>query len=133
MRYLFAPIVVALVVSITPATAECPCPVDLSGRWHGCWISDKNGHHGPLNATFRKTGDSCYRVTFTGRFWKVFPFIYSVNLNVTEVRDGSVVLTGSSQLGPVLGSFQYNAEATANSFEAHFTSKGDHGRFLLKR
>jgi len=37
---------------------------DLSGRWSGYWVSDKNGHTGPLRATFRQQDCDTYRVTY---------------------------------------------------------------------
>ncbi|HVK19028.1 MAG TPA: hypothetical protein VM533_19005 [Fimbriiglobus sp.] len=105
----------------------------LSGRWSGYWVSDKNGHTGPLRANFRKVSDACYRVTFTGRFWKVVPFVYSVNLAVTGTTGDAVTLAGETRAGPVIGTFRYDATATACEFEARFTSKNDSGRFVLTR
>jgi len=122
-----------VLLAVTLATSGPTCAPDLSGRWSGCWVSDKNGHHGPLRATFRKVSDSCYRVTFTGRFWKVVPFVYSVNLAVTGYQGDAVTLSGATPVGPVVGSFRYDAVATGCEFEARFTSKNDWGRFLLSR
>lgn len=106
---------------------------DLSGRWSGCWVSDKSGHSGPLRANFRKVSDAFYRVTFSGRFWKVVPFVYSVNLAVTGVSGNALTLVGETPVGPVVGTFRYDAVATACDFEARFTSKNDTGRFVLTR
>lgn len=124
-------VLVALLASAGAATAD-PRP-DLSGRWSGYWVSDKNGHHGPLRATFRHVSADCYRVTFTGRFWKVVPFVYSVNLTVTGWTADAVTLSGSTPVGPVIGTFRYEAVATQCEFEARFTSKNDWGRFVLSR
>ena len=62
-------------------------------------MSDKNGHSGPLRANFRKVSDACYRVTFSGRFWKVVPFVYSVNLAVTGTSGDAVTLAGETPPG----------------------------------
>ncbi len=49
-------------------------PVDLSGKWHGQWVSCTSGHRGLLNATFCKVNETCYSVRFTGTFAGVIPF-----------------------------------------------------------
>jgi hypothetical protein len=72
-------------------------------------------------------------VTFSGRFWKVVPFVYSVNLAVTGASADAVTLAGETRAGPVIGTFHYDATATACDFEAWFTSKNDAGRFVLTR
>ena len=125
---------VALLLTAGSRADSPSCPsIDLSGRWTGCWVSDKNGHHGPLRGHFERVSETCYRVRFSGRFWKVVPFVYSVNLAVTEHRGDAVVLTGETPVGPVVGTFRYDAVATACHFEARFTSKNDCGRFVLDR
>jgi hypothetical protein len=125
---------IALVVLGAGAlNADPPAEPDLTDRWSGCWISDKNGHHGPLHATFCRTDACHYRVTFHGRFWKVIPFRYALTMAVVG-RDGDkVLLSGSQPLGPLLGSFDYTATATHSEFTATFKSKNDCGRFELTR
>ncbi|OWK44480.1 hypothetical protein [Fimbriiglobus ruber] len=145
MRHTLSFATVTVIIGLAPLAGRCDDPipvvvsappvqaVDLTGRWSGYWISDKNGHQGPLNGTFEKVSCDQYRVRFTGRFWKVFPFLYSVKLNVVENRGDTVILAGETKLGPVMGTFRYDVTASANNFEARFTSKGDHGRFVLSR
>ena len=143
MRHIFLHATITLVLGLVPLSGRCADPVvapvppvqtvDLSGRWSGYWISDKNGHQGPLTGSFRKSSDGQYRVRFTGRFWKVFPFLYSVKLNVVEDRGETVTLAGETKLGPIMGTFRYDVTSTVTTFEARFTSKGDHGRFVLGR
>jgi hypothetical protein len=106
---------------------------DLSGRWSGHWESGKNGHRGPLRATFTRIDDCHYRVVFRGRFWLVVPFRYGMTMNVTGYDGDELILSGSHKLGPVLGSFDYCAEATCRDFVADFQSKGDYGKFVLIR
>lgn len=122
--------VVVLFLSASDGFAQCH---DLSGRWGGCWVSDKSGHKGPLNAKFEKVGEHCYRVRFTGRFWGVLPFVYSQTLRVTGVDGDTVFLAGETALGPVLGTYRYDAVATPTHFEAAYTSKRDRGRFVMDR
>ena len=124
--------VAVLASLLLPASVGAAEP-DLTGRWSGYWVSDKNGHSGPLRANFRKVSDTCYRVTFSGRFWKIVPFVYSVNLVVTETAGDTVTLTGETRAGPMIGTFRYDAVATPCHFEARFTSRNDSGRFVLTR
>jgi hypothetical protein len=112
----------------TPGSPQVP---DLSGKWCGYWISDKNGHNGPLNATFKPHGCDSYRVTFSGRFAKVIPFRYTTTMNVLGTGDGVVTLTAEKRLG--LGSFRTTATATATNFDANFTSGRDDGRFVMTK
>jgi len=107
--------------------------VDLSGDWRGTWTSATTGHAGPLFATFTPCGADRYRVDFSGRFFKIFPFRYSVTLRVVEDRGDGVVLAGSSWLGRLFGTFTYRADATACRFEACYASRKDRGTFHLAR
>lgn len=111
---------------------ECRA-ADLSGCWEGRWESCTSGHQGPLKARFCKLDDTHYRVDFSGRFFKVFPFHYSVTLMVTGQEGDGLLLSGSSYLGRMFGTFYYNARATECSFVADYTSCKDRGRFILHR
>ena len=111
------------------ASAQTP---DLAGKWSGYWVSDKNGHTGPLNATFTPQGDSSYRVTYRGRFAKVIPFRYSTTMDVVGTGDGVVMLSAEKRLGP-MGTFRTSATATGTNFDATFTSRRDSGRFVMSR
>ncbi|MBA4188542.1 MAG: hypothetical protein C0467_11100 [Planctomycetaceae bacterium] len=125
-RYALAFLVITL-----PGVANAQ-PPELSGRWSGYWVSDKNGHTGPLHGRFRQIDADTYRVAFHGRFAKVIPFWYTTKLHVEGTGDG-VVLLGASQNLPLLGEYRTSATATANSFNATFTSRKDAGRFVLNR
>jgi hypothetical protein len=117
------------VLSSKSALAQTP---DLSGKWSGYWVSDKNGHTGPLHARFRQVDAEDYRVAFRGRFWGVFPFWYSTPMHVVGSGDGVLQLTASRRLGP-LGTFATTALATDSNFDATFSSRSDSGRFVLSR
>jgi hypothetical protein len=106
--------------------------IDLSGRWVGTWTSCSTGHKGPLKAEVCRLSNGDYRFKFRGRFFKVFPFRYSVVLNVVEEGD-TVRLKGSSYLGRMFGTFCYSASADACQFRADYTSKKDRGVFSLKK
>lgn len=105
---------------------------DLSGHWEGNWKSCKSGHKGVLRAEFCKLNETQYQVNFSGRFFKIMPFRYSVVLNVIEEGD-SVVLAGKSNLGRIMGTFTYNATVTGNQFQSSYNSCKDYGLFTLTK
>lgn len=115
------------------AVAEAVPVPDLTGSWSGRWVSCTNGHNGPMNATFCRLNATQYEVRFNGRFFKLIPFKYTAVLNVTAVEPGRVYLTGSHRLGPVLGTFSYNAWATDSQFVAGYASEKDQGQFIMNR
>src|SRR5205823_3003774 len=101
----------ALIVLPSMSFAQQPTLVaapDLSGKWSGYWISDKNGHTGPLSATFTSQGGDAYRVDYRGRFAKVIPFRYSTTMDVIGTGDGVVMLSAEKRLGP-MGTFRTQA------------------------
>lgn len=106
---------------------------DLSGCWAGSWNSCSTGHKGPLKASFCKISDSAYQVNFKGRFFKVFPFRYSVVLNVVYDDGQTLKLQGSSYLGRMFGTFYYNATVTDGCFNASYSSCKDNGWFRMTK
>jgi hypothetical protein len=72
-------------------------------------------------------------VVFRGRFFKVVPFRYNTTLAITGYEGDRVFLSASKRLGPVLGSFSMDADATSSDFTARFTSRDDNGLFVLRR
>lgn len=119
---------VALSLAARPAAAT-----DLSGSWCGYWVSCTSGHKGLLRANFCKICENQYQADFSGRFFKVFPFRYSVVLNVVSDDGQNVVLAGSSYLGRMFGTFTYQANANACSFVSNYYSCKDDGKFVLSR
>jgi hypothetical protein len=106
---------------------------DLSGHWEGSWGSSKTPHHGVLRAEFCKLNATQYQVNFRGRFFKVFPFHYSVVLNVVSDDGQTVQLQGSSYLGRMFGTFYYNATVTNGCFNSTYTSCKDNGWFRMSK
>ena len=119
-------------VSFAQPAVVVPSAPDLSGKWAGYWLSDKNGHNGPLSAKFTPQGTDSYRVTYRGRFAKVIPFRYSTTMDVVGTGDGVVLLSAEKRLGP-MGTFRTTATATDANFDATFTSRRDSGRFVMTR
>ena len=122
-----------LALAISALGGRTAAAVDLSGSWSGQWVSCTSGHQGPLNASFCRVCDDRYRVTFTGRFFKIFPFRYQVTLRVVSDDGDTVQLAGSSYLGRIYGTFTYRATATATSFVSRYDSCRDDGKFILRR
>ena len=120
-----------VVLFVFPAMAFA-APPELAGRWSGYWVSEESGHNGPLHARFIPLDDQTYRVRYHGRFARIIPFIYSTKMIIAGATDEAVLLTASEKL-PLFGSFQTSALATATSFDANFSSRGDAGRFVLTR
>ena len=106
---------------------------DLSGCWSGSWQSCSSGHQGVLRAEFTRCDELHYRVDFSGRFFRILPFRYSVTLRVVEETEDSVKLAGSSSLGKLFGTFCYTATADDCHFRADYTSKKDRGIFTMTR
>ena len=122
-----------LALGLTSCFASSTSATDLSGHWSGQWISCTSGHKGPLQADFCKICETKYRVTFTGRFFVVFPFRYQVTLNVVSDDGEHVTLSGTSYLGRIYGTFRYNATATCTDFVSRYDSCKDDGKFVLHR
>jgi len=102
-------------------------------RYRGEWVSDCNGHHGVLKARVRADDCGSYRVTYSGTFLKVVPFVYSTPMTVTGTApDGTVSLHGHSRL-PIFGEFDCQATMNGSQFHANYQSARDHGRFSMQR
>jgi hypothetical protein len=116
-----------LIGGVAPAGAA-----DLTGQWSGSWNSFNTRHKGPLRCTLTKLDESSYQADFTGRFFKLIPFNYSVTLYVEQDGD-TVTLSGQNYLGRRFGTFYYSAEADESCFTASYSSCKDCGQFLLSR
>ena len=129
----------ALAIAALPSTAAEPSSdgafeaIDLTGSWSGYWQSSTNRHHGPLHGEFCKIDETKYAVHFRGRLFRIFPFRYSVTLNVVGVEPGRVILAGDSRLGRMFGTFTYVGSATETNFVANYSSCRYEGQFVLKR
>ena len=133
MRQLLAVLALGTLPAVSfSQTVAAPATADLSGKWSGYWVSDTNGHTGPLHARFTPKGDDAYRVTYRGRFAKVIPFRYSTTMDVVGRGDGVVILSAEKPLGP-FGTFRTTATGTGTTFDATFNSRRDAGRFVLRR
>ena len=105
----------------------------LCGNWQGSWVSCKSGHNGRLRATFCRISKTKVQAKFTGSFCKVFPFRYKAVLDIVHEEDGLIQLRGSRKLGPLMGTFYYEATITENQFKASYRSKRDCGQWNMTR
>lgn len=108
-------------------------PVDLSGTWKGTWVSCKSGHNGKLRATFCRLNDKQVQAVFVGSFAKILPFRYKAVLDIVHEESGMIVVRGSKRLGPLMGTFSYQATITADRFDATYNSKRDWGKWSMSR
>lgn len=66
-------------------------------KFHGNWQSHCNGHHGLLCARVVPQDCNTYRVTFSGTFLAVVPFVYTTPMTVTgRSPDRTVQLQGNA-------------------------------------
>jgi len=105
----------------------------LAGNWSGGWYSQTTGHKGPLRAEVRSSKSGQYQATFTGKFFKVIPFRYQMQLNVVSSDGEHLHLAGQKKLGPLMGYYAYEAKVTGNQFSATYRTKRDRGTFVLSR
>jgi hypothetical protein len=136
MNLRFQAFTLVLLLPATLAFADEPAPavrLDVCGKWHGCWVSHKNGHHGKMVATVCRVDDCQYRITFRGIFWKVFPFRYAETFRVTGFSADGIHMEASKFLGPVFGTFDCRVAINAGQLVAQFRSRNDWGEFRLER
>ncbi len=118
----------AAVTFSQPASAQ-----DLSGHWSGDWRSCKTSHRGKLSASFCRLDAQHVQANFRGTFAKIIPFRYKAVLNVVHEQPGLMQLSGSKKLGPVMGTFSYDATITGDNFNATYSSRRDRGLWQMRR
>ncbi len=110
-----------------------PSGADISGCWTcGSWLSCCNGHHGKLRAKIVPCGCH-YQCQFSGTFFKIIGFRYSVNLEPYQIDDGIVYFRASKNIPVFGGTFSCCGYATNCKFHATYQSKKDHGTFDMSR
>ena len=105
----------------------------LGGCWSGSWLSCKNGHNGKLRATFCRINEKQVQAVFVGSFAKIMPFRYKATLDIVHEEEGMIKLRGSQRLGPIMGTFCYEATITGDQFKATYSSKRDCGQWNMTR
>lgn len=126
---------------LAPLTANCrdfherwaAAAVPPSGRWVGQWRSEASGHQGPLRCVVDPISDTVWHASFHAGYARVFRACYSTELSVTAAGTGWI-FRGSSDLGLLAGGvYEYEGEATEETFTSRYRSRHDHGLFELKR
>ncbi|MCH1494244.1 MAG: hypothetical protein L7U72_03355 [Rubripirellula sp.] len=129
--------VTLLIGGVNALTAQHGSAESTVGKWRGEWRSESTGHHGPLRARIRQVDEDQYRAVFTGRFFKVIPFIYPTKLermdNPSTGEDETVEHLSSRQKLPFLGTYRMQATVSEDRFQATFEGRRDSGTFDLTR
>ena len=121
---------VALVSSFSIGSLRAESPV---GVWKGEWRSVSTGHRGPMRANVKQKSDGSFQARFVGRFALVIPFAYRSDLHPSWDQDGNPILTANKPLGPILGSYQMQAQVVENRFQGNFQAAGDNGSIQMQR
>lgn len=128
---------VMLILLVTAMSANLSAqessPGNIQGVWRGQWRSASTGHKGPMRVAITPTNQGTYQARFTGRFAAVIPFAYRAELIPVTAQDGSVQLTSSKKLGPILGSYEMQTRVLGNTLSGEFQAAGDRGTILMQR
>jgi hypothetical protein len=104
-----------------------------SGCWRGMWRSEASGHRGPLRSVIEPIDAGLWQASFHAGYARVFRACYATRLSVTG-EGGRWRFKGSADLGLLAGGvYEYDGEATANTFHARYRNRYDHGLFELQR
>jgi hypothetical protein len=120
----------------TEASAALPRPpTNAEGPWLGTWVSEVNGHTGPLWCIVQPTPERHGRYDFRYRAgWGVFKFgDYIHTVPAKAGKDGSLTLSGEMKLPGGLGIYQVKGKLTRKTFTATYRGAGDRGTISLKR
>lgn len=114
--------------------ARQPTPASgIGGRWEGTWVSEASGHSGRLRAILTPESAASHRARFHARYAGILSFGYTVTLRTTNDAAG-VRFGGQADLGKFAGGvYTYAGHATPTHFFSTYQSKGDHGRFEMRR
>lgn len=118
------------------ASSELPLPpTNAEGTWLGMWVSEVNGHTGPLWCIVRPTPDQPGKYDFRYRAgWGVLKFgDYTHTVPAKLAADGSMKLSGEMSLPGGFGTYQVEGRLTRDSFNSTYHSKVDSGTMILRR
>lgn len=110
-------------------------PTNAEGPWLGTWISEVNGHTGPLWCIVQPTPDRPGDYDFRYRAgWGVLKFgDYTHTVPAELGKDGSLALSGEMKLPGGLGTYQVKGKLTRETFTATYQGADDKGTMSLKR
>jgi hypothetical protein len=107
-------------------------PYGIDGRWQGTWLSEGDGHHGPLLCAIHDYGDGHYDAAFNAAYARVFKFSYDAKFSGRPAGE-LVHLQGETNLGWPIGVYRYDGMVSKTQFYCTYRSKDDHGYFALAR
>lgn len=110
-------------------------PANAEGPWLGMWVSEVNGHTGPLWCIVQPKLGNPGKYDFRYRAgWGVLKFgDYTHTIPAKLGKDGSLALSGEMELPGGLGTYQVNGRLTRETFDATYQGAGDRGTMSLKR
>ncbi len=102
----------------------------VEGAWEGGWLSDANGHHGPLRCVVTRpvAGSGVREFYYQARWGGVFSGGFRTK---DEVSDAGAV-RGVWDLG-TFGKYGYEGTMVNGVFQAKYKSAMDHGSFTMKK
>jgi hypothetical protein len=114
--------------------AKKPTPTnDITGRWEGSWLSDKNGHEGRLRCIITPETNGVFQAKFYATYQKWLHFGYTVPMTV-RASTNRVAFDGSVDLGKLAGGvYRYTGYTTPTNFFSTYKCKYDHGTFRMAR
>jgi hypothetical protein len=110
-------------------------PAKAEGPWLGTWVSEINGHTGPLWCIVQPTPGNPGKYDFRYRAgWGVFKFgDYTHTIPAKLANDGSLALSGEMELPGGLGTYRVKGKLTRETFSATYHGAGDLGTMSLRR
>jgi hypothetical protein len=110
-------------------------PTNAEGPWLGTWVSEVNGHSGPLWCIVQPNLEDPGKYDFRYRAgWGVLKFgDYTHTVPTKLGKDGSLALSGEMKLPGGLGIYQVKGKLTRETFSVTYQSASDHGTMSLKR
>jgi hypothetical protein len=121
-------------------TLAQPSPVPVSGitgPWEGTWLSDANGHQGPLRCLITQGTNGNYQAWFRAKYKKVITLSYAYTVSLEAIQsdqDQNVVFSGEEDLGKLAGGvYRYEGKVNQTRFYSTYRCKYDHGTFQMSR
>jgi hypothetical protein len=110
-------------------------PSNAEGPWLGTWVSEVNGHTGPLWCIVQPTPNDPGKYDFRYRAgWGILKFgDYTHTVSAELGKEGSLSLSGEMKLPGGLGTYQVKGRITRETFIATYQGAGDHGTMTLNR
>jgi hypothetical protein len=107
-------------------------PDQFGSGWEGEWISEENGHRGPLRCVLTRLDSARYEAQFHAVYARVLRVCYSVVL-AAQPSGERIRLQGETDLGCLAGGvYQYEGDMDASHLVCRYRCRYDHGTFNLK-